>query len=277
MVSKDRSVFFMSGLPRSGSTALGNLLAQNPDIFFTGQSPVCEISYRIAHACDFFAREQLDMMDEYDRVRRGSLRAFADQYYSKTDRRIIVDKCRTWSGKYNRELAQYIFGHNKNIVLVRPIDEIVKSYASIRIKNGWQGDLYGDLFEPNDALMMHPLECLKYTATSARQNTLFVSYDDIILQPRNTISAIYRFLGEPIYDHNFGDITETVPHNDEFLGLTGLHEVRSKLEKRSHSIILPNEIKDKCADINNTLISLGVNLGKSLDFMTENKKDGTFC
>ena len=53
----DRQFYFISGLPRTGTTALCAVLSQNPDIYAGPNSPVCQLMWDTHTSCLTTARE----------------------------------------------------------------------------------------------------------------------------------------------------------------------------------------------------------------------------
>ena len=68
----------------------------------------------------------------------------------------------------------------------------------------------------------------------------------------NNISAIYEFLGEPLYNHNFDNVEQVTWEDDYMHGIPGLHKIRQKIE-----LVKPNwprllgAFADKYAPLNN--------------------------
>ena len=58
-VSLDKKFFFISGLPRTGSTLLSSILYQNPLIHAEGNSPLCQLMWDNYVSCLSNSQEQL--------------------------------------------------------------------------------------------------------------------------------------------------------------------------------------------------------------------------
>ena len=94
-----KTIHFVSGLPRAGSTLLINLLAQNPKVHSTSTSGLHEIGYI---ARQFHSTEEFKIIPNprdgetlfYDYIKGGCENAFN----RLTDRPIVADKCRSWVG-----------------------------------------------------------------------------------------------------------------------------------------------------------------------------------
>ena len=89
-----KEIFFISGLPRSGSTLLCNILAQNPEIFVTKATSGCiEILFSIRNQWDRITEHQAEGInrDQLKNVLNGVVNT-----YHLTDKNIIFDKGRGW-------------------------------------------------------------------------------------------------------------------------------------------------------------------------------------
>ena len=121
-----KTVHYTSGLPRSCSTLLQNLLAQNPLVHATATSGVHEIMYI---AKGFFKTDEFKTLPEpldgeklfEDFVHNGIINSFE----RLTDRPVVVDKCRSWIGSIN--LALKINPDAKFLIPVRDIRGVLSS------------------------------------------------------------------------------------------------------------------------------------------------------
>ena len=88
-----KQIFFLSGLARSGSTLLGSILSQNPDIHVTPTSPMLDL------LC--FTNQALNTVEEqytYDHktVSDNIYNGLIESFYKNIDKPIIIDKHRGW-------------------------------------------------------------------------------------------------------------------------------------------------------------------------------------
>jgi sulfotransferase len=62
------------------------------------------------------------------------------------------------------------------------------------------------------------------------KHMLFIKYEDLCLNPEQTMNRVYNYLGIPHFNHNF-DFIEQVTHEDDTVhGEYGDHTIRNKLE-----------------------------------------------
>jgi sulfotransferase len=59
--------------------------------------------------------------------------------------------------------------------------------------------------------------------------------------------ALYEFIGEPWFEHDFDNVEYNASEFDERVGMPGLHTVRPKLQAIERTPILPLEIFNRFA------------------------------
>ena len=178
-----------------------------------------------------------------------------DIYYKNVSDKLVLDKCRSWTIPANMNLVrQFITTQPKVIVLIRPIDEIVKSFAKLHISNGKEFDfdlMLRDYSEP----LMRSFSGVMEAKASGNDEFLFVSYADLTTDTRNTLKTIYEFLELPLFEHDLETIVNRHPENDEVYGLMGQHDVRSTIGVIEAEIELPASAKAKCDYLNQLLFA----------------------
>ena len=60
--------------------------------------------------------------------------------------------------------------------------------------------------------------------------------------PAKTMRAIYTFLGEPIFEHDFDDVDHDVTEFDERAATPGLHTVRGTVKADPRETLLPPDL-----------------------------------
>lgn len=226
-----RQFVCLSGLPRSGSTLLSSILHQNPMIHAEGNSAVCQLMADVLTSCETTASEQLTANYRYDTCYH-LMSAIRHIYYRNTDRPIVVDKCRSWTLQGNQEmLRSYVTDKPKTIVLVRPIDEILQSFASLFERNGLRFDESRMLAEGSEPLM-RSLAGVQFAQRANTGEFLFVTYQDLITDTESVLSDVYAFIGTDRFNHDLTNIRNTMPEDDSVYGLHGMHDVRQTIGRR---------------------------------------------
>jgi len=238
-----KQLFFLSGIARSGSTLLGSILNQNPDIYVTPTSPLMDI---------FCLTEEIynKMATQYTFDKGATLRnlqnSLADNFYNNINKPIVIDKHRGWPRNV-KQIEQHITNNPKIICTYRPVAENICSFLKL-IDNDPNNSVDRELRElglPCDtyhrALKLwynysnDPYESLKYGLEHYRKNILIVNYDDIIDDIEHQMNRIYNFLEIPEYKHSYTAISNTCgEQKDEAWGFKNLHEIRNTITKTSN-------------------------------------------
>lgn len=248
----------LSGLPRSGSTLLTAILSQNPKIHSEGNSAVCQLMWDMLKSYNTNCKEQIDANQRQSTI--GELiSSIPEIYYNKIDEteKIIVDKCRSWTIPENVELLKKFIDKNiKIIVLERPIVEIVNSFVKLYQKNDKQFNV-DNLLEPYKEPIMRSLNGVINAKKNNTDNTyLFISYKELIETPEETIRKIYDFCHWEYFEHDYKNIVQKYPENDEIYGLTGFHDVFPEIKKNMSIIQIPEYIIEKCLFLDNLRSSI---------------------
>ena len=240
---------FISGLPRTGSTLLSAILSQNPKLYSEGNSGVCQLMWDMQQSCLLNIDEQLSANGR-DFTPIDLISSIPHIYYKGLDKKIIFDKCRSWTFPLNTQLIKkYITSTPKIIVLERPIQEIVASFVALRSANNYFGNpeegLLDDLSEP----IVRSLIGVNLAKQNNNGEYLFISYDDLILDTKNTIKKIYSFCELKPFKHDFDSIINKHKEHDAHYGLLGQHDVRPKIGKRNLNVVLSENTISRCLEL----------------------------
>jgi sulfotransferase len=239
----------LSGLPRSGSTLLSSILSQNPDIHAEGNSAVCQLMADMQQSCNGNSKGQLLANNRHDTT-KDLVSSIPGIYYKDVKASIIIDKCRSWTLPLNMDMFyNYLDSNPKIIVLERPIIDVVKSFVSLRKKNNWQGNLEQGLLDDWSEPIVRSLNGIKLAKENNKGEFLFIQYDDFINNTKDTISSIYKFCELKPYTHDFNNIINKHPENDEVYGMIGQHDIRPTISKRNIDITLSDAIIKRCKEL----------------------------
>ena len=128
-MKSEKTYFFLSGLPRSGSTLLGAILNQNPDIYSSATSPVLNLMKNF----DDFYTNIIDNHFPKEEFRKKTLTRIWNDWYSDIDSPIIIDKERFWPSSLTK--AGIITKDIKIICTVRSILDILSSFILLNRKS----------------------------------------------------------------------------------------------------------------------------------------------
>lgn len=245
---------FISGLPRSGSTLLAGILKQNPRFHAAMSSPVAGLVNGMLEQTGA-GSEFYTFFDEEKRKRM--CKALFNAYYDdKAQPDIIFDTNRLWTARLHQLVE--LFDDFKMICCVRNPAWIMDSFEVIYRKNPFD---YSRMFNAGSRQTVYSrceslinagstvgsawtaLKEAYYGEYSDR--LLLVDYDLLTQHPGKTLELIYRFIGEPEFDHNFNEIEYEDSEFDQKLGVKGLHTVRKKVEFKPRRSILPPDLFSK--------------------------------
>lgn len=243
-------ITFLSGLPRTGSTLLTSILSQNQTIHTQGVSALCQLMWDMQVSC----WNMEDVINDSN-VSNRLLTAMPNIFYNNTNKHII-DKGRSWTLPANLELIdRYITKSPKIIVMLRPIIEIVKSFVFIKKMNGWDNPEEG-LLDDGSEPIMRSLDGIKHAKSIDSGQFLYLWYDDLVTNPKQTINKIYDFCGWEKFNHQFDNIKNQTPERDDLLGLLGLHDIRPELKRREVNIKLSDELYEKAIQLDKEMGTL---------------------
>ena len=99
-------LYFISGLPRSGSTLLCNILLQNPKFHVTATSGLLDVLYNVRNQWNNLIEFQTASKQWSDATQLRVLQSIISGYFGDVTKPIIFDKSRGWLAYI--ELAQYL-------------------------------------------------------------------------------------------------------------------------------------------------------------------------
>ena len=260
-----KSFFFISGLPRSGSTLLCNILAQNNELFVSKATSGChDVLFNVRNKWDKLIEHQAEGVD-YEQLKRV-LQSVLNSYHS-TDKNIVIDKGRGWLSLI--EMTEFILGYTPKIIVpVRNISEILSSFEKLwRNSTGfsqWN-------FEQNDYFKAQTTEGRCDIWSSADQpvglaynrvkdainrgyknNLLFVEFDQLTSQPAQTLKTVYDYLELPYFQHNFNNVEQYTSEDDQGVHrIPNLHKIKPAVVPVPHDSdkILGKFLVDKYSNL----------------------------
>lgn len=247
--------YFISGLPRSGSTLLSAILKQNPDFYSDIASKVPTI---VDSTIEIISNSNQDsIIDEVQR--KNIIHGIFDGYYKNIDQQIIFDSGREWTSR--TFLLKELFPYTKIICCVRDIVSILNSFEVIISKNSlyrnklltYNNDVYSrchELMNEENGIVSVPLLYLREGYAANPEMIMLVEYEDLCKEPEKTIKKVYDFLKIPYYNHNFKNVEYSNENFDKVCNIKGLHTVRKNVEFKPPKIILPPEIVQKYSEMN---------------------------
>lgn len=229
-------IVFLCGVPRSGSTLLANLLAQNPNVYATATSGLRDTLLAVRDVCD--TNEFYRAMPSKERKMRKQMvmRGVIQGYFAHVDGRVCFDKNRGWPVSF--ELMNWVYGGQaevKAIVCVRDLRDVLASFEKLYQKSYFKSSLPEHATALSRAKFVlrpdKPVGLAMNTVRDAalrgwRDQMLFVEYDALCRTPQAELDKIYQFIDEERFDHDPAHVEQVTQEDDSVHGFDGLHDIR---------------------------------------------------
>lgn len=248
-MSDNKNIYFLTGLPRSGSTLLANILLQHPRIHVTRAPGLLDMLIAVRSHWDRNERSRAIDPKADANVKERVLMALAQAYFSNIDKPICIDKDLYWAEFL--EMAAVLVGgreYVKVLVTVRDLREVCASFERLYRKAAALGppplgaqqalrcktargrfEYFMDDVQP----VGRALNAIRDAVTRGwRSQMHFVEYDRLTAQPEEALAAIYAFLGEAPADHDFDNVEQLTAQDDFVYGFKDLHAIRRQVAPR---------------------------------------------
>lgn len=254
-----KTYYFMSGLPRSGSSLLSAILNQNDRFYCGPSSPVVTTMVNLE---DHLKKDELFNAYPKDCFKNSTIGSLLENYYQDVDKPVIIDKNRSWNRRLGKITEYYGIETPKVICTVRDLPEILASFITMIHRNKSTGTNFIDkeLTKLNvpindftrcqllagDGPLGRSYTSLQIAFDEGFKNNLhFVEYNDLVNTPNETMKSIYDFLGEEYYQHDFTNLVNVHREDDGTIyGLPDMHDVRTELKSiaKNPKDVLPAKV-----------------------------------
>lgn len=251
--SLNAAIHFISGLPRSGSTLLSAILRQNPR-FHAGMTgpvgPMVDVALR-----------NMSMQNETsvfltDAKREAIIRSLFANYYDDvpmTD--VVFDTNRMWCARL--PLLTTLYPKARMICCVREMSDIYDSFERLVRKNKFQpsgmfgfeaAGLGGNVYSRIEHLAEKGIVGQAWNALrdafcgDHSECLLALTYRTLTTKPQNAMDAIYAFIDEPPFEHDFEHVAFDAADFDWRIGTPGLHTVKPQVKFERHKPVLPPDL-----------------------------------
>jgi len=249
-----KSYYFISGLPRSGSTLLSAILRQNPEFYADIASPVEALT---GSSIDIVTGAESNLTVT-ENQRKNLMYGIFEGYYQHIDKPVIFDSSRGWTKKTN--FLKALFPYTKILCPVRDIVSILNSFEVILNKNCFYTKQINEkVFSQNIFMRIQEIferEIINYYSFLQEGYALnpemihFIEYENLCKEPEKTMRGVYEFLEKPYYSHDFENLEYSNENFDRACNLKDLHTVKRRVEYKPPRIILPPEIVKKYKEMN---------------------------
>jgi len=256
---KNKKLFFLVAMPRSGNTLFASIMNQNPEIAATPNSITLEIMK------DIFLLKQTDVFKNYPDHKSldNVLDSVYDTYYKDWPQRIIIDRGPVMTIGNFALMQKHFKRPFKCIVILRDLMDVLASYMQWYTENP---DAFPNRYNcKNDEEKLSMI--MNYTGAVAKdleaiKNAYkypnichFVKYDDLVAQPEQELKKIYQFIDEPYFNHRFNNLDQVtvngLSYDDKIVG-SNMHKLFDGPVRKVYNPYIekiPERIKNKYGHI----------------------------
>jgi len=218
--------YFVSGLPRAGSTLLCNILAQNPKFFATHTSGLMDVLFGVRNRWEELIEHKAHPLEEN---MHDSLRAVMDVYWRASGaapEQTVIDKGRGWLPYI--ELLDKLYAHEEHpvkiLVPVRDLRDVLASFEklwratipdrqlAIERENYFQFQTMEGrcmTWVRNDQPVGLAVNRIRDAVARGHKDCLhFVEFEQLTFEPEDAMKEIYAFLGEEPFEHDFNNVEQ---------------------------------------------------------------------
>lgn len=238
----NKNIHFLAGLPRCGSTILGSILSQHPDVFVSKSSFALNLLGYLENAFGYNNIQNIEWDVEEELIINNVYKACLQGMYQHRSEKHVFDKHHDWQQSIKQ--LEKIIDSPKVIFLYRPTAEIVTSYLNLIDKDPnnnvdkrlREAGKKVNHFNRVEHIIPNTISCYLSNANLLinRKKLLFISYDEIVDQPVDTVNKIYNYCGIDLYSkHDFENIEPACQETKDMHGFKDMRKIRPKLEKTS--------------------------------------------
>jgi sulfotransferase len=241
------TIHFVAGLPRSGSTLLMNLLAQNPGFHVTPTNDligmVAGVRSQWQKMPGFVAQGLKEVQPRVTAAIRAMTYGFYEQELSQG--KVVFDKNRGWLA--NIELMEEVYRRPVKIICpVRDVRSVVASFEKLHRKNPMVrrqhlGPAYAKAQTTHGRaeVIMSEGGVVGITVSFLRDamnrgvadRVVLVPYRQLTTHPQVTMDYLHAQLGLPNYPYDPNHVTQVTQEDDAIHGWGhDLHTIRPKVE-----------------------------------------------
>ena len=231
------TIHFLAGLPRSGTTFLSNILAQNPRFHTTSCGGILAMMLLVRNDWNKMVAFRA-APNEPGKLR--VLRGILEGYYADVDQPVILDRSLGWLGFL--EMAEAILERPAKVIVcvrdlrdvlatfelqwrtVPPMRAFIEQHPSYPRWETVEGrcEVWASGDEPVGIAYNQIKDAL---LRGLRDRLHFVEFQKLTRFPMETLAGVYEFLGEPGFAHDFHNIRQVVWESYSLYGVPEHHDI----------------------------------------------------
>ena len=243
---------YVSGLPRSGSTLVCQLLGMHPKIYSSGHSsPLADsveiIRNRVGENTFFLSQMDIDPEGHYNRFKK-SIQGFMDGWLGDSDLPFVVDKSRSWL-----PLVETLKELDPDFKMVVCIRNLVDIFASIEKKHRenilipFPDGMTSNNIMARASLLFGPggvvggplsaiINAQDIPDANIMDNIYFIAYEALMENTVNVMNQVYEFVGAGNFDVDINNMPVKPHESDSYYRMKYPHKTYSKIEPSFHKI-----------------------------------------
>lgn len=245
-----KNYHFISGLPRSGTTLLSTILRQNPRFDASISGPLARFVRAIIQESSAQGGYRFECPPEKN---KKLIQGLFDNYHDDDAKEVNFDTNRGWP--LLMPTVKDLFPKSKMILCVRDIAWILDSFEMLQRKNPY---INTSMFSPEEATnvytrcetLLNPGRTLGFAYAAVKQamvsehknSIMIVEYDRLAKNPEQIMKALYAFINEPYFEHDFNDVAASYDEFDNDVQLPGLHTTRKTVSFIPRETVIPPDI-----------------------------------
>jgi sulfotransferase len=256
---------FVSGLPRSGSTLLMNLLVQNPGHHVTPTSGLVELFLSISNSWTNFVEFRAEGLDVVKPRILSALKGLMQGYFEDelTGGKVVFDKSRAWL-QFLEPLEEALGHPVKVIVPVRDVRAIIASFEKLYRNRSIdypmpQGEAFyrAQSIEGRADVLLAPSGVVGMAINRLRDalrrgvgdRLVIVPYSQLTDYTDATLSLLHQSLELEPFAYDPQHVSQVTQENDVWHGMD-LHRIRSRVSRPAQppwEDVLPTKLCDGLA------------------------------
>jgi len=255
-VDLDFKLCTITGLPRTGSTLLSAIFNQHESVHIESSSALSLILknfYADIYEESTSTNVYLRSGNRLEKTVSSLVPAIINGFYKDVEKPVVIDKSRGWTIPIvSDNVVKHARQDIKFLVLVRPIEEIITSFAGLVEEEERTEEFYRSFFNANSPIMAPLTDILKMDRNQ-KENVLFKEYEDLISNPVSFVSEVSDFFELPDFNYSFDNLSSYKKENDEVheenSPYKNLHTLRNGVYKRKNNFKIPSWVKEQSEQI----------------------------
>lgn len=240
----------ISGLPRSGTTLLSTILRQNPRFEASISGPLARFVRAIIQESSSQGGYRFECPPE---KRKKLISSLFDTYHDDPTKDVAFNTNRGWGLLLST--VKDLYPKSKTLMCVRDIGWILDSFEMLQRKNPY---VFTSMFSSDENVNVYTrsetllnsgrtlgfaYNSLKQAITGEHKDSIMIiEYENLAKNPEMMMKAIYNFIEEPYFQHDFNNVEASYDEFDEDVQLPGLHTTRKRIEFIERPTVLPPDI-----------------------------------